>query len=108
MIVWKKLRQKLTKLKSVRLKSLRTINTQKGVIVNNQKDIANKFNVCCINTAKKLIKKIEKANNKFQDFLKNPNEHIFFIKETGPDEVLKLVKDLNTNKSADIIAYYQN
>ena len=34
------------------------------------------------------------TNNKFQDYLKNPNERCFFLKETIPDEVHDLLKSL--------------
>ena len=68
----------------------------------NQKTISNKFNQCFINTAKTLIENIGKSNNKFQDFLKNPNEHSFFINESTPEEIMGLIKKLEIKKSSDI------
>ena len=38
--------------------------SEKGVIVTNQKTIANKLNGCFVNAAKKLVHKIGGANNK--------------------------------------------
>ena len=33
-------------------------------------------------------------NNQFQDYLKNPNEHSLFLRETTPDEVARVLKKL--------------
>ena len=41
-------------------------------------------------------------NNKFQDYLKDPNTHRFFLKETTPAGVQKLLNNLNTRKASDI------
>ena len=48
------------------------------------------------------MENIGKSNNKFQDFLKNPNEHSFFINESAPDEIIDLINKLGIKKSADI------
>ena len=48
------------------------------------------------------MENIGKWNNKFQDFLKNPNEHSFFINESTPEENMGVTKKLNIKKSADI------
>ena len=45
---------------------------------------------------------IEKSNSKFQDFLKNPNEHSYFTNESTPKEIIGLIKKLGLKKSADI------
>ena len=42
---------------------------------------ANKFNKYLINVAQNLLKDIGESNNKFQDYLKNPNENSFFLKK---------------------------
>ena len=42
------------------------------------------------------------ANNQYQDYLKNPSEHSFFLKEIEPIETLKLLKNLDLKKSSDI------
>ena len=78
-------------------KSHEFIITENSVIVSNQNDIGIKFN-----TAKNWINKIEESNNKFQDLLKNPNERSFYIKAKTPQKVLRILKNLNANKSADI------
>ena len=75
--------------------------SENDTILTNQKTISNKFNQCFINTAKTLIENIGKSNNKFQDFLKNPNEHSFFINESTPEEIMGLIKKLDTKQSAD-------
>ena len=48
------------------------------------------------------MENIGKSNNKFQDSLKNPNEHSFFIKESTLEEIMGLIKKLDIKKSADI------
>ena len=48
-----------------------------GKMITDQKTVANKFNNYTVNVAKNLLKYIGKSNNKFPDFLKNPNEHSF-------------------------------
>ena len=52
--------------------------------------------------AQNLLKNLSETNNKFQDYLKNPNEHIMFLKETDPDEVYKILKNLDVKKVTDI------
>ena len=64
--------------------------------------VANKFNDFYINVADKLCEKIPKANNKYQDYLKNPNKSKFSIKETTPDEIWKIIHNLDGKKSGDI------
>ena len=38
-----------------------------------------------------ILKDLGKSNNEFQDYLKNPKKHSFFLKEVDPDEVHKLL-----------------
>ena len=45
---------------------------------------------------------MEITNNQFQDYLKNPNEHNFFLKETEPQDVSKILRELNAKKAKDI------
>ena len=74
----------------------------KGEIITDSKKVSNKFNTYFNKVAQKLAEKIPKTNNKFQDYLKNPNEHSLYLTEVYPDEVHKLLKQLNTEKSQDI------
>lgn len=55
-----------------------------------------------VNVADNLAKKIPKPNTKYQDYLRNPNDHSIYLQETTPDEVGKLVTKLDSKKSADI------
>ena len=64
--------------------------------------MANKFNDYYLNVADKLCEKIPKVNNKFQDYLKNPNKSKLTLKETTPDEVMKIINILDGKKSGDI------
>ena len=76
------------------------INEQ-GNIITDQKRVSNSFNHFYTNIADQLVSKIGNTNNKYQDFLKNPNKHSIFLNEIEPDEVLNLLLKLNQNKSAD-------
>ena len=40
-------------------------------------------------------------NSNHQDYLKNPNKSKFCLKETTPDEVVKVVNNLDSKKSPD-------
>ena len=64
--------------------------------------VANKFNDFFLNIADKLSAKIVNKNTKYQDYLKNPNQSSFFLKETTPDETSKIIKGLDGKKSGDI------
>ena len=67
-----------------------------GNIITNQKTVANRFNKFYTNVAKKLLKDLGKPNTKFQDYLKNPNEHSIYLNETDPGEVATLLAKLDT------------
>ncbi len=73
-----------------------------GNIITNQKTVANKFNKFYTNIADKLVNKLGNPSTKFQDYLKNPNEHSIFLKETDPGEVATLIHKLDITKSGDI------
>jgi hypothetical protein len=73
-----------------------------GKLVTDQKTVSKLFNNYFVNVADNLAKKIPKPNTKYQDYLKNPNEHSIYLQETTPDEVGKLVTKLDSKKSADI------
>ena len=64
--------------------------------------VANKFNNYYLNIADKLCEKIPKRDNKFQDYLKNPNKNKLTLNETTPDEICKIIHDLDGKKSSDI------
>ena len=71
---------------------------ENGAIICNQKVVSNKFNSYFVNVAHNLLRELGETNNKFQDYLKDPN---IFLKETTPAEVQKLLNNLNTRKASD-------
>ena len=73
-----------------------------GKLVTDQKTVSKLFNNYFVNVADNLAKKIPKPNTKYQDYLKNPNEHSIYLHETTPDEVEKIIGNLDPNKAADI------
>ena len=78
-----------------------TIFLEENGIISDPLKVANKFNNFYLNIADKLCEKIPKVNNKFQDYLKNPNKNKLTLKETTP-EVMKVINALDGKKSGDI------
>lgn len=66
--------------------------------------MANKFNKYFINLAQKLLKDLGESNH--IDCLKKPNENSFFLKETGRDEIHKLLQKVNIKKGSNIYGYH--
>ena len=83
-------------------KQQNTIYLEENGFISDPTKVANKFNDFFLNIAEKLSAKIENKNSKFQDYLKNPNKNNFFLKETTPDEIVKVVNKLDSKKSSDI------
>ena len=73
-----------------------------GEIITDQKIVANRFNRFYATIADKLVTKLGKPSTKYQDYLKNPNEHSMFLNETDPGEVATLIRKLDVSKSGDI------
>ena len=80
----------------------RDIFLEENGLITDQSILANKFNQYFIGIAGKLSSKIANKNSKFQDYLKNPNKSTLFLNETTPDEILKVINNLDANKSSDI------
>ena len=76
---------------------------ENGNINTDQKQVSDKFNNYFTTIADNLVSKLGNTNNKYQDYLKNPNEHSFFLNEIEPDEVLTILTSINPNKSADFV-----
>ena len=96
---WTKINQLLQKNKNVKNHILLS---EKRLIISNKKTVANKFNDYFINVAQSLLKDLGESNNEFQDYLKNPNNHSFFLKEIDSEKVHKLLLKIDTEKSSDI------
>ena len=73
-----------------------------GLLLTDQKQVANCFNRFFTNVADNLLDKIGDTTSKYQDFLKNPNEHSMFLNEVDFGEVELVIKNLDTTKSGDI------
>ena len=79
-----------------------TIFLEENGLISDPFQVANKFNDYYLSIADKLCEKIPKVDNKFQDYLKNPNRNKLTLNETTRDEVLKVINDLDGKKSGDI------
>ena len=75
---------------------------ENGTILTDQKTVANRFNKFYTNVAGNLLKNLGESPTKFQDYLKNPNEHSIFLAETDPDEIEEIILKLDITKSGDI------
>ena len=75
---------------------------EEGSLVIDPRAVASKFNNYFVNVAKNLLKGMGEASNQYQDYLKSPCEHFFFLMEIEPIETLKLLKNLNPKKFSDI------
>ena len=73
-----------------------------GQLIDDNKKIANTFNRYSVNVAENLSKQIQKPNTEFQVYLKNPNMHSLFFKETTPHEISIIIANFDQNKSSDI------
>ena len=71
-------------------------------ISTDQKHVANLFNKYFTNVANDLVQKLGNPNTKYQDYLKNPNEHSLYLNEVDPGELRKIISGLDTGKSGDI------
>ena len=83
-------------------KQQNTIYLEDNGFISDPTKVANKFNDFFLNIADKLSAKIENKNTKPQDYLKNPNKSKFTLKETTPDEIVKITNQLDSKKSGDI------
>ena len=68
---WNKIKQILNNKKS----GSDNIYLSENGIITDPKQVANQFNSYFLTVAEKLTEKIGQTNSKYQDYLKNPNEH---------------------------------
>ena len=83
---------KILNRKSVTSKN--TLLNVNGQLIDDKK-IVNTFNHYFVNVAENLSKQIQKPNTKFQDYLKNPNMHSLFLKETTTHEISIIIANFD-------------
>ena len=76
-----------------------------GNIITDQKQVANRFNKFYTTIADNLVTKLGNPTTKYQDYLRNPNEHSIFLNETDPGEIALLLMRLDVTKSGDIYGF---
>ena len=74
--------------------------SQNRAMITKQRIVASKCNKYFINVAQNLLKDL--GESKFQDYLKNPDKNIFFLKEIELDKIYKLLQEVNIKKASDI------
>ena len=72
--------------------------SENGAMITEQRTVVNKFNKYFINAEQNLLKELGESNNKFQDYLANPNENSFFLKEIEPDEIYRNFQIISESK----------
>ena len=72
-------------------------------LFSNPKNIANEFNSYFVNVAPKLLRclPILKNSKKFHSYLKNPSLNSMFLNPTTPNEISKIICEMNSNKALD-------
>ena len=76
-----------------------SIVTPKGVISSNR-DIAEEFNNFFSSVGSTISSKIPGCKSNFKDFLGDKVMNSFFLRYTDEDEILKIIKNLKSNKSS--------
>ena len=71
-------------------------------IITNQSLLASKFDNYFANVFQNLLKGLGEQNNQLQDYLKNPNKHSFFLRETTLGEVAGELKMCDAKKASDL------
>ena len=82
--------------------------SENGIIITDPKQVANQFSNYFVAVAKKLTKKIGQTNNKYQDYLKNSNEHSLYLTEMEPYQIRTQIQNLNSKKTIDIFGISAN
>ena len=72
------------------------------MILTNQVIISEQLNKYFVAVAQNDVDDIGETTNKFQDYLKNVNEHNVLLKEVGPGEIKKIISNLDIKKAGDI------
>ena len=73
-----------------------------GNILSDSYEIGNRFNTFYTIVTQKLVDKMNKPLTTYQDYLKDAMDKSFYIKPTNPDEIEKLISQLDWSKSSDI------
>ena len=82
--------------------------SENGIIITDPKQVANQFKNYFVTVAEKLTEKIGQTNNKYQDYLKNTNEHSMHRTEIESDEIRTQIQNLNSKKISDIFRIAAN
>ena len=73
-----------------------------GQLINDHKNVGNKFNNFFTTIANKLVGKIPQCKKTFNNYLNNPNTNSFFVSPTTPNEVENIIKSINKSTTPDI------
>ena len=72
------------------------------MILTNQVIVSEQLNKHFVAVAQNDVDDIGKTTNKFQDYLKNANEHNVLLKEVGLGEIKKIMSNVDVKKASDI------
>ena len=97
--IWYKINE-ILKNKSKQLEDV--FLNENDMILTNQVIVSEQFNKYFVTVAQNLVDDAGETANKFQDYLKNLNEHSMLLKEVEPGEIKKIINNLDTKKASDI------
>ena len=97
--IWKGINELLNK--SNKTASSEIIIKNNGVLVNDQKQVANRFNEYFTSIAQNLVDKLRNPKKQYSDYLKDPVSNSFMISPVLTAEVLDQLQNLDETKAAD-------
>ena len=97
--IWKGINKLLNK--SNKTASSEIIIKNNGVLVNDQKQVANRFNEYFTSISPNLVDKLGNPKKQYSDYLKDPVSNSFMISPVLTAEVLDQLRNLDETKAAD-------
>ena len=76
--------------------------SENNTIITDQKKVSNCFNDFYTSIASTLVDKLPKPKTKYQDYLKQRNRNCITMDRIQPEELMKLLNNLDITKSSDI------
>ena len=97
--IWKGINELISKSNKTACNKISIDNN--GILISDQKQVANKFSEYFTNVAKKLVDKLGKTNKVYSDYLKDPVTNSFMLSPVQDTEVCNQLGALDETKSND-------
>ena len=79
-----------------------SIKSETGLVLENDSDISNAFNQFFCTIANKIGEDIPNQSDKHKSYLKNPNVRSIFLYQCNIEEIKKIIKSLDSQKSVQV------